>query len=194
MHHNANIVSMLAYRQAEAGMTPSDRFDYWFLFDLTLTPATDFPEVAARAAWCAELAGLSGFAPLMEQAVTDLGLHSRAIPDKPRMDHQALVLLNMVWQESDLPGIVTFYNTESKHEFSTWPMAGTRTAAAVLSKGEYVISIIIHSDPEACFLWNGEDWQPCGQEEIEEARMETDSSCRVILNGGDVAALGDFCE
>lgn len=194
VHHNANIVNMLAYRQAEAGMTPSERFDYWFLFDLTLTPSTDFPEIAARAAWCAELAGLSGFAPMMEQAVTDLGLQDRSIPDEPRMDHQALVLVDMVWQECDLPGIVTFYNTGAKHEFSTWPMAGTSTAAAVLSEGEYVISIVIHSDPKACFLWNGEDWQPCGQEEIEEARGEADSSCRVILNGGDVAALGDFYE
>ncbi len=194
VHHNANIVNMLAYRQAEAGMTPSERFDYWFLFDLTLTPVTDFPEIAARAAWCAELAGLSGFAPMMEQAVTDLGLQDRSIPDEPRMDHQALVLVDMVWQERDLPGIVTFYNTGAKREFSTWPMAGTSTAAAVMSEGEYVISIVIHSDPKACFLWNGEDWQPCGQEEIEEARGEADSSCRVILNGGDVAALGDFYE
>ena len=130
----------------------------------------------------------------MEQAVTDLGLQDRSIPDEPRLDHQALVLVDMVWQERDLPGIVTFYNTWAKREFSTWPMAGTSTAAAVLSEGEYVISIVIHSDPKACFLWNGEDWQPCGQEEIEEARGEADSSCRVILNGGDVAALGDFYE
>ena len=194
VHHNANIVSMLAYRQAEAGMTPSERFDYWFLFDLTLTPATDFPEIAARAAWCAELAGLSGFAPMMEQAVADLGLQDRSIPDEPRLDHQALVLVDMVWQERDLPGVVTFYNTGSEHEFSTWPVAGTSTAAAVLSEGEYVISIVIHSDPKACFLWNGEDWQSCGQEEIEEARGEAGSSCRVILNGGDVVALADFYE
>lgn len=194
VHHNANIVNVLSYRQAEAGMTPSDRFDYWFLFDLTLTPVTDFPEFAARAAWCAELAGLSRFAPMMAQAAADLGLHDRSIPDKPRMDHQALVLVDMVWQERDLPGIVTFYNTGSKRKFSTWPAAGTSTAAAVLAEGEYIISIVIHSDPEACFLWNGEDWQPCGQEEIEKARGEAGRSCRVILNGGDVAALGDFYE
>ena len=194
VHHNANIVNMLAYRQAEAGMTPAERFDYWFVFDLTLTPVTDFPELAARAAWCAEIAGLSGFAPVMEQAVADLGLHDRSVPDEPRLDHQALVLVDMVWQDSDLPGTVTFYNTASGNEFSTWPMAGTDLAAAVLSEGEYVVSIVIHSDPESCYLWDGEDWQPCAKEEIEAAREETDSSCRLVLNGGDVAGLGNFEE
>ena len=194
VHHNANIVNMLAYRQAEAGMTPAERFDYWFVFDLTLTPVTDFPELAARAAWCAEIAGLSGFAPVMEQAVADLGLHDRSVPDEPRLDHQALVLVDMVWQDSDLPGTVTFYNTASGNEFSTWPMAGTDLAAAVLSGGEYIVSIVIHSDPESCYLWDGEDWQPCGQEDIEAARGEADSPCRMVLNGGDVVGLGNFEE
>ena len=100
----------------------------------------------------------------------------------------------MAWQESDLPAIITFYSTGSEHEFATWPMAGTNTAAAVLSEGEYIISIIIHSDPETCFLWNGEDWQPCGQEEIEEARGAAGGPCRVILKGGETVALGDFYE
>ena len=192
VHHNANIISMLACCQAEAGMTPADRFDYWFLFDLTLTPATDFPETAARAAWCAEIAGLSGFAPVMSQAAADLGLGDRSVPNKPRMDHQALVLVDMVWQESDQPGIVTFYNAGTETEFSTWPVAGTNTAAAVLSEGRYVISIVLHSDPEACFLWNGAEWQPCGQEEIEKARGNADDPCHVLLNRGDVVTLGDF--
>ncbi len=194
VHHNANIVNMLAYRQAEAGMTPAERFDYWFLFDLTLTPVTDFPELAARAAWCAEIAGLSGFAPVMEQAVADLGLDDRSVPDEPRLDHQALVLIDMVWQNSDLPGIVTFYNTASGNEFSTWPVAGTDLAAAVLSEGEYVVSIVIHSDPEAYYLWDGEDWQPCGQEEIEAARGEAGSAFRLVLKGGDVVGLDHFEE
>lgn len=194
VHHNANIISMLAYCQAEAGMTPADRFDYWFLFDLTLTPATDFPETAARASWCAEIAGLSGFAPVMKQAAEDLGLHDRSIPDEPRMPHQALVLVDMVWQESEQPGIVTFYNVGTEQDFSTWPMAGTNTAAAVLSEGEYIVSITVHSDPETCFLWNGREWLPCGQEEIEKARGEADDSCRVLLGRGDVVTLEDFKE
>ena len=192
VHHNANIVSMLGWCQAQAGMTPADRFDYWFLFDLTLTPATDFPEIAARAAWCAELAGLSGFAPAMEQAAADLGLSDRSIPDRPRMAHQALVLVDMVWQESDLPGIVTFYNTDTQTAFDTWPAAGTSTAAAVLAEGSYIISIAVHADPEMYFLWDGEDWQPCGQEDIEKARGEAGEPCRVVLHRGDAAVLGDF--
>ena len=194
VHQNSNIVSILAYCQAEAGMTAADRFDYWFLFDLTLTPLTDFPEIAARAAWCAEIAGLSDFAPAMKQAVHDLGLHDRSIPAEPRMDHQALVTIDMIWQESDQPGIITFYNVDTERNSSTWPVAGTNTAAAVLSEGTYIISIVIHSEPEAYFLWNGEDWQPCGQEEIEKAREEADDIYRVLFGRGDVVTLGDFRE
>lgn len=194
VHHSSNIVSMLAYRQAELGMTPGERFDYWFLFDLTLTPVTDFAETMARAAWCAEIVGMSEYAPAMLSAVYDLRLNDRSVPEKPYMDHHALVCFDMTWDDDYYPAVATFYNLTKENDFSSWPAAGTNTVAAVLEEGDYVVSAIIDGDLEKCYLWTRDGWIACDQTDIENAREEAVSWYCLSVGSGHIIFLEDLAE
>ncbi len=191
VHYNSTIISVLQLLLLEQGMSFDQLFDLWFIFDMTLTPATDFAETAAKLPWCAEIAGLKDYAPLLKEAVHRLRLSD---PSLPRIvpDHQALVILDIPflhsWESWDI--LLTFQRTDSEKQLTTWPVEDATWAAAVLEAGSYTVTLKytaipqIDDDPDETpqpqyCVFDGTEWTQVKEEELGEAPV-------VIYEGGRI--------
>ncbi|MBQ6510300.1 MAG: M4 family metallopeptidase [Flexilinea sp.] len=190
VHHNANLISILAWRMYEAGMTPRDVFDFWFTFDLTLTPKTNFTEAAVKAPWIAEIAGLSEYAPVIQQAVEELRLADKSLPDE-LPEHQGMIVFDNPLETNAV--LAVFYEPWRETEFTTWPAEGTDTIAAVLEEGTFsMISVRIPGD-DSLAIWNkGENrWDMIDSERLAELYGSYDSDYCVPVDGGTITELGN---
>ncbi len=153
VHHNAFVVTMLTYRMAEAGVSPHDRFAYWMLMDLSLTPETEFAEIGAKAAWCAEIAGLTDYMGILQDAAESLRLGSEEPPeDLP--ESQSLIRL-VTDQDPDSPVVLTLVNEDTQSSFTTWTDAKTGALMAVVDEGTYYLVL---GDPNSTplYFWTGD--------------------------------------
>ena len=190
VHHNANLVSILAWQMYAAGMSPRDVFDFWFIFDLALTPKTDFAETAMKAAWCAEIAGLSEYAPVIQQAVEDLRLGEKDLPYYLN-EHQGIILF-----ENPLVGAsvkAVFCDPLHDSNLLTWPIAGTDTIAAVFQDGTYWAVTVQSLDEEEgkAAVWNNEDnrWEMTDADEIEKFCESYIAAYNIKVDGGITTEL-----
>ncbi len=151
VHHTSEVLSIIAWRMYEAGMTPRDVFDYWFTFDLTLSPKTDFGETAARAGWIAEIAGLTEYAPVIKQAAEDLRLNDKSIPEELR-DHQGMIVFYNPLDSSNVNAVC--YDPWQRFEFTTWPVRGTDAIAAVFGEGSFCMVSVKDVEGDDIAFWN----------------------------------------
>ncbi len=190
VHKNAYVISMLSWRMDEAGMTARERFDYWFTFDLTLTPQTDFAETAAKAGWVAEIAGLSDFAPAIQNAADELGLHDTSMPYYFK-EHQGMIRFTNPLNDSNAEA--EFYNPWLDYSFSTWPIAGTDTIAAVFKdRSFHMISVKAVEDGTIAF-WNGIEgcWEFIDSEKLDEYYESSDPDYGINIAGGKITEIGN---
>ena len=191
VHHNSNLVSILAWRMYEAGMSPRDVFTYWFTFDLVLTPKTDFEETALKAAWCAEIAGLSEYAPVMQQAVEDLRLGDKSLPEYLK-DHQGMIVFENPLDETNVK--VKFYDPLHDSEFITWPIKGTDMIAAVFGEGTYWAAAVQAAEEEDNIaVWNVSEnrWEMIDSERLTAISESYDSDYGIEIAGGIITDIGD---
>ena len=190
VHHNSEVVSILAWRMYEAGMTSRDVFDYWFTFDLVLTPKTNFGETAAKAGWVAEIAGLSDYAPVIQQAVGDLHLDDKSLPvDMP--DHQGMVVFDNPLETSNVRGVC--YDPWERSEFVTWPIKGTDTMAFVFSEYKFCMISVKSAEDDTVAFWNGigNRWELMDSDRLNEFYAEFESDYGIQIKGGEIIELGE---
>ena len=190
VHHNANVISVLAWRMYEAGMTPRDVFDFWFIFDLTLTPKTDFAEAAAKAPWVAEIAGLQEYAPIIRQAVEDLKLTDKSLPQE-LPEHQGLVVFENPLESGNVSAL--FFDPWSRERFTTWPVAGTNTIAAVFSDQAYYMLSVMDNEGDEVAFWNGIEnrWDMVDSEKLSELYDTYESDYCIKVRGGEIVEPGE---
>lgn len=191
VHTNSAIISMLSYRLAEAGMSPSERFDFWMMFDLCLTPATGFQETAARLPFIAETAGMPEYGPVLRQAAEELNLIAMQVPETPP-DGQAFLWIRLPDTEifSSGPVALQYMRAGAEYESMTYPAEGSEMILAVLQEGYYSLSLRIGYNPEfdegeeepLYFFWNGSEWIP--EDELKEEDFDV-SALSVYLAGGE---------
>lgn len=197
VHTNSAIISMLSLRLAEAGMTPSERFDFWMMFDLTLSPATGFQETAARLPFVAEAAGMPEYAPVLRQAAKQLNLVDLSLPEELPA-HQCLLTLELPDTElvRDNPVALQYQREDAEYESSAFPIRDTSRITVVLREGSYMITLRIGADPEldgaeeepVYYFWDGKEWIPGSEVEPESF---DDSILSVNLVGGKKYDLGE---
>ena len=190
VHHSSSLISILTWRMYEAGMTPRDVFDYWFTFDLVLSPKTDFSETAAKAGWCAEIAGLSDYAPVMQQAVEDLRLTDKSLPNYVR-DHLGMIVFENPLDESNVKAV--FIDPLHDSDFTTWPIKGTDTIAVVFGEGTFWAVSVQAADGDSTAVWNAAEnrWEMTDPEKLSEIREAYDSAYCIRIEGGTITELGD---
>ncbi|MBQ4512110.1 MAG: M4 family metallopeptidase [Anaerolineaceae bacterium] len=191
VHDNSHLISILAWRMYEIGMTPRDVFDFWFTFDLTLTPKTDFAETAMKAAWCAEIAGLSEYAPAMQQAVEDLKLDDNSLPEYLK-DHQGMIVYENPLDEVNVKAV--FFDPLHDEEFATWPAAGTNKVAAVFGEGTCWVVFVQTPEEDNLVVWNSAEkaWESADTERLTEIVESCDSDYYIeIFSGGTITELGE---
>ena len=193
VHKNSSIISIMSYRLAEAGMTPSQRFDYWMTFDLTITPVTDFAEIRDRLKWCAWASGMPEYAPVLVQAAKATGLGETALPGSVR-GHQCLVTMELDHQEA-MEGYfanLKCFNTDKQTEFVTWAAAGTNTVYAVLAEGNYIFSMAIEDEEGKIadlYVWNGQSWENTDEQSLQDKCYSADSRYIIRAEGGSELEL-----
>ena len=190
VHHNSEVLSIIAWRMYEAGMTPREVFEYWFTFDLTLTPKTDFSETAAKAGWVAEIAGLSEYAPVIKQAAEDLRLNDESVPEQLR-DHQGLIVFFNPLDSDNVNAVC--YDPWARFEFKTWPIRGTDTIAAVFGEGTFCMVSVKDVEGDNIAFWNPMEnsWEMVSSERLTEIYESFDSDYGIQIHPGDVFQLGD---
>jgi hypothetical protein len=174
----------------EAGMSARDRFDFWFIFDLTLTPKTDFAETAAKAGWCAEIAGLSDYAAVIQNAADELGLYDTSMPYYFK-EHQGMIRFTNPLNDNNAEA--EFYNPWLDDTFSTWPIAGTDTIAAVFKdRSFHMISVKAVEDGTIAF-WNGIEgrWEIIDSDKLDEYYGSYNSDYGIDTVGGEIIQIGD---
>ena len=193
VHKNSSIISILSYRLSEAGMTPSQRFDYWMTFDLAITPSTDFAEIRDRLKWCAWACGMPEYAPALVQAAKATGLGKAALPESVR-GHQCLVTMELAEYE-ELKGYsanLKCFNTDNQMEFVTWAATGTNTVAAVLAEGNYIFSMAMEDEEGKTaylYVWNGQFWENTDEQSLQEEYYSADSRYIIRAEGGSELIL-----
>ena len=190
VHHKSELVSILAWQMYEAGMTSREVFDYWFTFDLALTPKTDFSETAVKAGWIAEIAGLSEYAPVIQQAAEDLHLHDTSLPaDLP--EHQGMVVFDNPLDTNNVTAVC--YDPWERFEFVTWPIRGTDTIAVVFGESRFCMISVKSSDDDTIAFWNGIEnrWEFIDSEKLDEFYGSFDSDYGIEIRGGEILELGD---
>ena len=190
VHHNSNVISVLAWRMYEAGMTAREVFDFWFTFDLTLTPKTDFSETAVKAGWIAEIAGLSEYAPMIHQAVEDMRLTEKSLPVY-LPEHQGMIVFENPLEVSNVK--VRFFDPLHDTDFTTWPIAGTDTIAGVFSSGTFWVISVEEVDGESAVVWNVSEgrWNMTDSDTLNSLRESYDSEFCVMAEGGEITELGN---
>ena len=190
VHHNANVISVLAWQMYEAGMTPLEVFNFWFAFDLTLTPKTDFAETAVKAPWIAEITGLTEYVPVIRQSVEDLRLADKSLPqDLP--DHQGLVVFENPLDTGNVNAV--FFDPWSRNRFTTWPVAGTNTIAAVFSDQSFYMLSVMDVESDTIAFWNGIEnrWDMIDSEKLDEFYDTYESDYCIKVRGGEILDLGE---
>lgn len=187
VHSNSTVISILAWRMYDAGMSASEVFDFWFTFDLVLTPNTDFAGTAARVPWIAEISGLSEYAPLLAQAVSDLHLGEAALPDI-LPEHQGLLLIENPAEGSSV--LAKISGPDNDIDFQTWPILETGTIAAVMAEGQYIVSVTSGEEDSAIvYLWDGNAWTETNEDELDEIMEDSYSDYLVFVGNGEVTVL-----
>jgi len=193
VHKNSSIISILSYRLSEAGMTPSQRFDYWMTFDLTITPVTDFAEIRDRLKWCAWASGMPEYAPVLVQAAKATDIGETALPESVR-GHQCLVTMEQDYYESPEGYYANLkcFNTDNQMEFVTWAAPGTNTVAAVLAEGNYIFSMAMEDEEGTIaylYVWNGRSWEETDEQSLQEEYYSADSRYIIRAEGGSELIL-----
>ena len=154
VHINSSLLNLISYRLDQAGMPVNDQAYFWMNVALTITPRTDYPEMAKILPWCLKQTGYEKYLDAMNKAIEEMGISSSDIPtvvpkgcaraslDMDFRDYDenydivALLIPEPIQIESNANGVVGF-----KGQVATWPSSKDGKISAAIPEGRYCFLI-----------------------------------------------------
>lgn len=142
-HINSSLLSQISYKLYQAGMQPEDQVYFWMNVQLSMTPSTDFPQMASLLPWCMEQAGYPQYVEAVKAAIDDGRLTTTEVPAQPPAGTGfvkiALPEKTRVNADDMRFCIVPSDDPNSDDYAATWVGADQKTVIAAVSAGDYVI-------------------------------------------------------
>lgn len=165
VHCNCSLVSLIAYKLDQAGMSPEDQLYFWMNVDFAQTSRISYPILAKILPFVLEITGLSQYEEALKQAILDVKLEDKEVPEQVAAD-QALASFELpfdpVAQDCEVEAL--FYNPETKKLYNSWPLEDTQQVAAVIPPGDYIIIVTLANadkpnETTALFVATKDGWR-----------------------------------
>ena len=75
-------LNLISYRLKEAGMSPADQCYFWMNVDLSITPRTDFTQIAQILPWSLKQTGFEQYMDALNKAIEETGIAGEKVPEK----------------------------------------------------------------------------------------------------------------
>ena len=160
VHINSSLLNKLSYRLDQSGMSPKEQFDLWLAVALTMTPHTDYPQMAELLPWCLEDLGYSKHSDALKTAIDEAKLTLAEEPDSmpqgngrisfvypsAKLGNDGEVRVNAVAKDSDKP-------------ITTYPAANTNKVSIFLPAGEYKLICVVGENNAKKFIYRNDKWE-----------------------------------
>ena len=143
VHTNSSLLNLIGWRLNESGMDPVDQLYYWQNVALTLTPRTDYKQIADILPWAMKLIGMDNYVETINAAIEETGITSSEMPAKPAEDQGRFsIVFDDPTAFDGFDVYLMAYGVGNDDELITWPEAGTGVAAMCVDPGKYVLEMV----------------------------------------------------
>lgn len=190
VHINSSLLNVISYKLSEAGMDEDDQCYYWMNVALTLTPRTDFAQLAEILPWCMKSAGYAQYEDAVRKALEETGYGDRQLPDEAPEGKAVLTFTYSAPEKyRDYDPVVSLIDfNDSDNQIATWPEGGTGQVAVVVPESKYVLvlKLVGEEDEDPVFLLYSEDgWDTYDYDELREKLGELDEENIIEADSGD---------
>ena len=177
VHTNSSLLSLISYRLHQAGMPAEDQMVFWINLAATITPRTDYPEIAKILPWCLEKVGYEKYLPALNKAIEESGIASHTVPDKipegcsrltldmsfSEYDENYDVILQVVpmSEKGEMDPVIG----KLKGAYLSWPAMENGKIAVTVGADTYGIMLVFEPRTpapnlkEQILLYTGEGWE-----------------------------------
>jgi hypothetical protein len=161
VHINSSLLNKLSYRLDQAGMSPKDQFALWLSIALTMTPHTDYPQMAELLPWCMAQSGYDKFVEPLKKAIADAKYTLTEVPSEP-IEGCGIVTFDVKDQKLVQDGTVALamVRAEGKGEVDCWPPIGSTVVTMNVPAGDYYAVLSLggdESDGMTKYVCQGQD-------------------------------------
>ncbi|MBR3245949.1 MAG: M4 family metallopeptidase [Parasporobacterium sp.] len=164
VHTDSSLLNIIAYALNEAGMPLEDQLYYWMNVAFSMTPKTDFAQMAELLPWCMNLLGYTDYLDVLNNAINETGITDRHFPEKiPEGTGMIYMEFPDTVDFAKYPCSVLFYNLENNLEYEeTWPDANNGIVLSTLNTGNYLIEFLFYDeneDPASSAIATANGWK-----------------------------------
>ena len=188
-HINSSLLNKLSYRLDQAGMSPKDQFALWLSVALTMTPHTDYPQMAEMLPWVLADLGYSDHADALKTAIEEAKL---TVTEDPGTMPKGSGLVSLDYPSAELGNSgqvrILLVPKGSTKGAITYPAANTAKVACYVPAGEYVIAAKIGAENPKYFAYRNGSWE---QVDTLEGVADNPNALTAVEEGKTVALSAD---
>ncbi len=178
VHINSSLLNLISYKLDQAGMPVEDQVYFWLNVALTITPRTDYPEMAKILPWCLKQTGYEKYLDALNKAIEETGIASHDIPDAiPEGCARASLDMDFRDYDENYDIVATFIPKGAKvderggavtgfvGQVDTWPSSKDGKISLALPADSYCIVISFtprKNDPslsDVLLVYSDEGWE-----------------------------------
>ena len=206
VHGNSSLLNLVSWHLEQAGMDPGDQIYFWMNVALTITPKTDYPQMAELLPWVMETSGYPQFVPAVKESIAKtrmgLGEDPEEVPDgcgKVRFIYDFNALQNY-----DIT--VDFSDIKDDKDVNSWPSGETNWVSAAVPEGDYIVTIAFtpfseedekedaekdtENDDETIYaLYSAEGWKFMDYDDLESELLLHSKAYAIHIEPGKVITL-----
>ncbi len=144
VHINSSLLNLIAYKLNAAGMDEVDQLEFWRDVAFTLTPRTDYEQIAEILPWALKMCGQEKYMDVLKTAIEETGIADGTLPlDVPKN----LARFQMIFPDHDILEAYSVqmqaYDIEKDVEYLSWAQDKTDLVALTVEPGYYFFHITI---------------------------------------------------
>ncbi len=159
VHVNSSLLNKLSYRLDQSGMSPKEQFALWMSIALTMTPHTDYPQLAEMLPWCLEDLGYSKHSDGLKAAIGETKL---TLTEEPDSMPQGNGRISFVYPSAELGNSgeirVNVVPKDSDKPILAYPAANTNKVSIFVPAGEYKLVCEVGNDNSKNFIYRDGKW------------------------------------
>ena len=199
VHINSSLLNLVSWHLDQAGMDPSDQIYFWMNVALTITPKTDYPQMAELLPWVMETSGFPEYVTAVEEIIADtrmaLGEDPENVPDGC-----GKVRFNYCFNELQNYDVnVDFSDENGETVLNSWPSGETNWVSAVVPEGDYLITLtftpVVNEDDEedssgtVYALYTTDGWYLLSEDDLISVYNTYASDYLIHIEAGKVTTL-----
>ena len=151
VHTNSSFLNLISYRLKEVGMSPADQCYFWMNVDLSITPRTDFTQIAQILPWSLKQTGFEQYMDALNKAIEETGIAGEKVPEKvPEGCARVMIDYDMSSYMNDytvqlflaeMDAVAKASSPEQMEGSVLWPVASTGKIMKNVPAGTYMMTM-----------------------------------------------------